>query len=106
MKTRNTFGIQFVLRFNKSEEAFGNIFARITVNGKRGEISLKKKIDSKNWDDAKGRVKGIKEDANKLNEHIENGGKLYSWWRIIAIGIIGLLISVCIFICIGLLVSY
>lgn len=42
----------------------------------------------------------------KLNEHIENGGKLYSWWRIIAIGIIGLLISVCIFICIGLLVSY
>ncbi len=78
MKTRNTFGIQFVLRFNKSEEAFGNIFARITVNGKRGEISLKKKIDVKNWDDAKGKAKGIKEDANKLNEHIERVRTLIS----------------------------
>jgi hypothetical protein len=42
----------------------------------------------------------------KSNEHIENGGEYYSWWRIIAIGIIGLLISVCTFIFIGLFVSH
>jgi Na+/alanine symporter len=42
----------------------------------------------------------------KSNEYIENGGKYYSWWRIIAIGIIGLLLSVCTFICIDLFVSH
>ena len=42
----------------------------------------------------------------KSNEYIENGGKYYSWWRIIAIGIIGLLLSVFTFICIDLFVSH
>lgn len=42
----------------------------------------------------------------KSKEHIENGGKYYSWWRIIVIGIIGLLISVSTFICIDLFVSH
>lgn len=78
MKMRNTFGIQFVIRISKSEEAFGSIFARITVNGKRSEISLKKKIETKNWDATKGKVRGTKEEACKLNEHIERVRTLIS----------------------------
>nr|WP_294901384.1 site-specific integrase [uncultured Pedobacter sp.] len=78
MKTRNTFGIQFVLRVSKSEEAHGSVFARITVNGKRCEISLKKKIETMNWDAAKGKAKGIKEEARKLNDHIERVRTLIS----------------------------
>ena len=31
---------------------------------------------------------------NQSNEHIESGGQFYSWWRVIGISIIGLLITV------------
>lgn len=38
----------------------------------------------------------------KMIEHIENGGEYYSWWRIIAIGVIGIFISIIAFICFDL----
>lgn len=34
----------------------------------------------------------------KMMEHIKNGGEYYSWWRIIAIGVIGIFISIIAFI--------
>lgn len=42
----------------------------------------------------------------KSNEHIENGGENYGWWRVIAIGLIGVLISVFTFVGIDLFVSH
>jgi hypothetical protein len=45
MKTTNTFGIQFIIRVQKNDDAKAIIYARITVNGKRLEISLKRIID-------------------------------------------------------------
>ncbi len=36
--------------------------------------------------------------GEKIKTHIENGGQLYSNWRALAIGLIGLVITVCIFI--------
>ena len=72
MRSSNTFGIQFVIRLPKQQKSDqATVFARISVNGRRCEISLKKKVNPQNWDDAKGKARGTKDEIRKLNEHIE-----------------------------------
>jgi site-specific recombinase XerD len=72
MKSRNTFGIQFVLRLPKNKkDEMAVVYARITVNGRRAEISLKSKVSINNWDEAKGRAKGKRDEIIKLNSHME-----------------------------------
>lgn len=72
MRSSNTFGIQFVIRLPKQQKNDqATVFARISVNGRRCEISLKKKVNPQNWDEAKGKARGTKEEIRKLNEHIE-----------------------------------
>jgi len=72
MRSSNTFGIQFVIRLPKHQKNDqATVFARISVNGRRCEISLKKKVNPQNWDEAKGKARGTKDEIRKLNEHIE-----------------------------------
>jgi site-specific recombinase XerD len=72
MKTTNTFGIHFIIRLPKNEKSDDAlVYARVTVNGKRAEISLKQKIDPRLWDENKGRAKGRREEVIKLNAHLE-----------------------------------
>ena len=72
MRSSNTFGIQFIIRLSKQKKDDpATVFARISVNGRRCEISLKKKVNPQNWDDAKGKARGTKDEFRKLNEHIE-----------------------------------
>jgi len=72
MRSSNTFGIQFLIRLPKQQKNDqATVFARISVNGRRCEISLKKKVNPQNWDEAKGKARGTKDEIRKLNEHIE-----------------------------------
>ena len=72
MRTMNTFGIHFVIRVTKQQKnEMRTVFARITVNGRKTEISLKTKVLPKNWDVAVGKAKGRNLDVAKLNNHIE-----------------------------------
>ncbi len=72
MKSRNTFGIQFVLRLPKNKiDEMATVYARITVNSRRTEISLKSKVSINNWDEVKGRAKGKRPEIVKLNSHME-----------------------------------
>lgn len=72
MKTKNTFGIHFVIRTPNTEKStLSMIYARITVNGQRTEVSLKLKISSTLWDSVRGQAKGKSHEINKINEHIE-----------------------------------
>ncbi|SUJ20011.1 Uncharacterised protein [Sphingobacterium spiritivorum] len=72
MKSKNTFGIQFVLRLPKNKkDEMATVYARITVNGRRTEISLKSKVSINNWDEVKGRAKGKRQEIVKLNSHME-----------------------------------
>jgi len=72
MRSSNTFGIQFVIRLSKQQKNDqATVFARISVNGRRCEISLKKKVNPQTWDEAKGKARGTKDEIRKLNEHIE-----------------------------------
>ena len=70
--TNNTFGIAFYLKKQKTNQAGKSpIYARITVNGKRIEISVKRSIEESNWNPVKGMAKGSREETTKLNKYLD-----------------------------------
>ncbi len=71
MRTNNTFGVQFITRSNKAKDGLYPIYARISVDGRRVEVSLKKFIHPDNWNDAKGSAKGKSEEIRNLNTYLE-----------------------------------
>jgi len=70
MKTSHTFGIQFITRTTKDEKDIGKVYARITVDKARTEISLKKSIHLDDWNKGKGCAKGSNPDAKLLNTYL------------------------------------
>ncbi|WDF69612.1 Arm DNA-binding domain-containing protein [Sphingobacterium oryzagri] len=71
-KNVNTFGIHFIIRSPKNQKSkLVSVYARISVNGRRAEISLKRKVSPDQWSDLKGRAKGRSEEVVKLNTHID-----------------------------------
>lgn len=71
MKKQHTFGIVFYLRKYKGKDGKAPLYVRITVDGKRSDIALKRKIPLKNWNDAKGKAKGTSEEILNLNTFLE-----------------------------------
>ena len=72
MKTTNTFGVVFYLRKYKARDGKAPIYARITVDGQRTDIALKRDIDMENnWNSAKGMAKGKSEEIRILNTYLE-----------------------------------
>ena len=70
--TNNTFGVAFYLKKQKTTRAGKSpIYARITVNGKRIEISIKRSIEQNNWNAIKGMAKGSREETVKLNKYLD-----------------------------------
>lgn len=72
MKTTNSFSIDFLIRRCKENKQRALIYARITVDEERKEISLKEAIDANEWDPKKEMVKGKTMQAKSLNQHIED----------------------------------
>ncbi|MGV8092056.1 MAG: site-specific integrase [Mangrovibacterium sp.] len=73
METMQTFGIQFITRQNKDQDSVKNhtIYARITVNGSRSEVSLKQNINPDDWNPVKGTAKGQRSEIKELNRFLE-----------------------------------
>jgi integrase len=70
--TNNTFGVAFYLKKQKTNQAGKSpLYARITVNGKRIEISVKRSIEESNWNPVKGMAKGSREEITKLNKYLD-----------------------------------
>lgn len=66
--TTTTFGVLFYLKTQKtSMQGKAPICARITVNGKRTEISVKRSVNANEWDERKGMVKGSRKETMELN---------------------------------------
>ena len=65
--------VLFTLKKNKEDKA-GEvpIYLRITVNGKRAEVSTNRKVEVLKWDSATQRAKGRSESARILNDHLDN----------------------------------
>ncbi len=71
MKTNQNYSIRFLIKPGKTKSAKAPIYCRITVNGKRAEISLKRFIEPAKWLTSLGRVKGNSEEARMINLNIE-----------------------------------
>jgi len=72
MKTTHSFSIDFIIRRCKNNKKEALIYARITVDEERKEISLKERINATDWDSEKEIVKGRTESVKSLNQHIED----------------------------------
>lgn len=71
MKTKSTFTIIFFTRKSRSNLNQLSIYVRITVNGKRSEMSLKRSIEQNQWDSTKNRGKGNSETTRILNAYLD-----------------------------------
>jgi integrase len=71
MKTVHTFSILFWIRREKIQDGKAPVYARVTVDGKRSEISIKRNIDPDSWNPQRGMAKGTKEESRILNAYIE-----------------------------------
>ncbi|MFW0737148.1 site-specific integrase [Flavobacterium sp. T12S277] len=69
MKTATTtFGVLFYLKTQKtSMRGKAPICARVTINGKRTEISVKRSVNANEWDERKGMAKGSRKETVELN---------------------------------------
>ena len=66
-----TFSVLFFTRKLNRNTKDLSIYARITVNGKCSELSLKRKTPVNEWDNSKGRLKGTTPRVRKLNSYLD-----------------------------------
>ncbi|WP_423128104.1 site-specific integrase [Gaoshiqia sp. Z1-71] len=66
-----TFGVYFVIRREKAKNGKAPVFARVTVNNQRCEVSIKRWIPVRDWDGRKGRVKSLTDEYKNLNTFLE-----------------------------------
>ncbi|MFY0715210.1 site-specific integrase [Seonamhaeicola sp. NFXS20] len=71
MKTKQTFSVIFFTRKSRSNPKQLCIYVRITINGKRSEISLKRVVLVKEWDSNKSRGRGCSQKIRILNAYLD-----------------------------------
>jgi len=70
MRTKNTFSTLFWADQKDKNNDDALLYARITVNQKRVNISLKRKISINIWDSQKKKAKGNSAEARQINEYL------------------------------------
>lgn len=70
MQNTHTFGIDIIHRLLPRDKSIARLYARITVNGKPSEISLKQELIASDWDSSKERVIGKGIEVQTVNEFI------------------------------------
>ena len=71
MRTASTFSVLFWIYAKRAKNDLAVIYARITINGKKLNISLKRKADVRLWDPTKQRVNGKCPNSKELNEFLD-----------------------------------
>ncbi len=71
MKTSSTFSILFWADFSRAKNNQASLYARITVNGKRATISLKRKVPINDWDVHRNRARGNSQKSRILNSYLD-----------------------------------
>jgi predicted site-specific integrase-resolvase len=72
MRSAHSFAINFIKRNCIGDKKRALLYARISVDGERAEISLKEQINSDDWDSRKEILKGKTIQVKELNQHIED----------------------------------
>lgn len=71
MKSKSTFSILIWINNSRATNNEAELFLRITINQKRANISLKKKVKVDLWDSKRNRMKGNSQDAKILNLYLD-----------------------------------
>ena len=71
MQSSNTFSILFWVYSSRAINNLTPLYARVTINGKRANISLKLKADIRTWDSERQRAKGTNEASRALNTYLD-----------------------------------
>ncbi|MDF9796229.1 hypothetical protein OKW21_001492 [Catalinimonas alkaloidigena] len=72
MRSNKTFGISFfVKKYQKDKNNQVSIYVRISVDAKRLDMSMQRKIASDRWDDVRGMTRGSKEEIKRLNNYLD-----------------------------------
>jgi len=64
--------IFYIKRSKADKNGKANIYLRITVNGKRAELSISRKVDVQKWSSSAGKMKGSSGEAQQLNKYIDS----------------------------------
>lgn len=71
MQSQTTFSLSFWINATRAINNYSPVYARITVNGKRANISLKRKVKTSEWNSNKGKAKGTKQESRLLNRYLD-----------------------------------
>ena len=72
MEARNTFSILFYPKISDTDKnGMSPLFLRITVDGKRAELSLKRKVNPEQWCSISNKIKGNGPIKDELNDYID-----------------------------------
>ena len=72
MRTTSTFSILFWIHGQRADKNnFSNLYARITVNGKKTIMSLKQKVNIDSWDSKRQKVRGNSKESRKINFYLD-----------------------------------
>ncbi|WP_373516881.1 phage integrase SAM-like domain and Arm DNA-binding domain-containing protein, partial [Pricia sp.] len=71
MRTSSTFSILFWIYAKRIKNNQAPLYARITVDGKKLNLSLKHRIEVQLWNPKKQRLKGTGDKAKRLNQHLD-----------------------------------
>ncbi|MBZ9629540.1 site-specific integrase [Salegentibacter sp. LM13S] len=71
MRTQSTFSVLFWIYSKRAKDNLTVIYARISINGRRLNISLKRKVDVSLWDPRKQKLKGNSQYARELNQFLD-----------------------------------
>lgn len=69
---QSTFSLLFYIKRSKADSnGMANVYLRITVNGKRAELSIRRKVSLKKWNSKSGRANGYSQESQDLNRFMD-----------------------------------
>lgn len=71
MQSQINFTLSFWVNATRIKNNEVSVYGRITVNGKRANISLQRKVILSEWDSKRGRAKGNKQESRLLNRYLD-----------------------------------
>ncbi len=71
MRSSNTFSILFFIKKHRLSDGKAPVYVRITVDSKRIDLSVKRKVELDRWDETRGLAKGNRPDVKALNTYLE-----------------------------------
>ena len=79
MKSRSTFSLIFWVCSSRIKNNQVPVYAIITVNGKRANISIQRRVNSTDWDAARGIMRGTRQESKLLNKYLDQvRSKIYT----------------------------